>query len=220
MYGVGGGSGRFMFNRFGDEVDYQSSIRLQIESQTKSEIRDLVKSGLSEMKKMMRTPNDDSSHVALNNRLGKIESTMNIKDNFIGFKSKRLVSVSNAIDKHDVVNKYQLDTVKSTVDRLTKTFDVSNPEVVNLNGHRRIGKVSRSKDLYDVIVRKELNELNEKLVIFQTNLNTILGNIHDDIINLKRAQNGNDISDKDAASENPGQRMPNDIPSRAPYPPQ
>jgi hypothetical protein len=213
-FGLGGGSERFLFNRFGDELNL---IHYEIDSKVKAEILEIVKTGTSEMKKALKTVQD---HGGLDTRLSKIESTINIKPHHIGFNSKRLVGVAKAIDKYDVVNKVQLDESISEMKRVTNVFDASKPDVLVVHKHRRIGKVGKSKDPHDVVVRTELTDLNNTLVTFQTNLNTILLKIRSDISELQKPKAGINISDKDAASENPGQRVPNDIPSGTPYPPQ
>lgn len=196
------GGERFLFNRFGDELEslphsttaeaelqeHDQELTDKIIGQAKLELGDAIRHGLKEMKKAVDTVKGDERYLRLNTRLEKIESGINdVTQNYISFKSKRLVGISKGIDKSDAVNKEQLDTSISSSKRIANLFDSPTPEVLKLKGHRRIGNVSRSKDDYDVVVRIEMTEINNKLFDFQQRINGLFDAIHSDIKTLKKS---------------------------------
>lgn len=212
MYGIRGG-GRFMFNRFGEEIDSlnisssTATLSNELVNLAKPELDSFVRHGIEEMKRLLKLVPDINRYNDLKTKLDKIEDAINLTDTYVSFKNRRLVAVGNAIDNKDVVNKEQLDSTIATIKRIANIFDISKTGLVNIRGHRRIGAVSKSKELYDVVVREELSELKNLLYKYQEELNVILVRVQDDVERLKLSSQREPgfISDHNAITENQGE---------------
>jgi len=120
---------------------------------------------------------------------------ISVSPSYISLGNKRIVRVANAIDEQDVVTKKQVDDVIGPATKLIKIMHPvksTTPGVhdsIEIKGHRRISKVSRSKESYDVVVKVELDELNNKLVDFQTTISNSLNTLATEINELKGRTN-------------------------------
>lgn len=169
MYGERG----YYINRFGELYDTRTLVQtrsnnvhgtqdgvtqkdlsdeiFKLKNDFSNEVRDIFDRAKNELKRK-----SESDQQKLVERLNKFESYFSLSKNYISLNNRRLVSVAKSVDKNDVINKDDLD---NALKRFDDVFDFSKDDVLHIKYHRRIGTVKRSKDPFDVVVKKELSEV-------------------------------------------------------------
>src|SRR5436190_15032634 len=90
----------------------------------------------------------------------KITEAIDISGGYVSLKrQRRIVGVKPSVDLNDVIIKEELTALEKKVkEKQNKVFDIHQAEnekhgSLNVKSHRRISKVSRATDEYDVIVK-------------------------------------------------------------------
>lgn len=122
----------------------------------------------------------------IRNRLRAIEELgklYTISKTYFSTRGRRIVNVKPGIDKNDVVTKVQLDAVKAKsdsvekkVDELLKGIEVTD-DCIKIKDHRRICDLSKGVYAYDAVNFVQLNEFNQKMVLFETKFNQLLARL-------------------------------------------
>lgn len=175
------GNHGFHINRFDETLNAGGMTQDQLDTKLTSFQTDFRASAASTIKEM-------KDHLSKTDDLVK---SISVSKSYISLGGKRIVTVGRPKDKNDVVTKIVLDERLEPINKLvdnikpTKSLTPGKHDALEIQNHHRISKVSRSVDNHDVVVKIELDELNNKLVEFQTAINTQFTTIQKDLNDLK-----------------------------------